>query len=91
VAILSRSEFEAIVVNVINRIERALVERGQVPTLEAARDELKRALAASTEGAKLKAMRKKLDTTADAISEGLNDEAVTNQLWDILDYIDYRA
>jgi len=91
VAILSKSEFEAIIGNVINRIEKELVARGSVPALETAKEELVRIRANAGDGAKLKAARKKLDQSCDAILGEIHEEPTQNQLWDLLDYVDYRA
>lgn len=89
--IQSASEFEAVLTQVVNRIEKELVARGSAPDLENARDELARILRSARDGSKLKAARAKLDKVSDTITADLKDEQVMNQLWDLLDYVDYRA
>lgn len=90
-AIMSRSEFEAVIGNVINRIEKELVARGSIPAIETARDELAKLRAAAGDGKKLKSLRGKLEQATDAITGVISEQPVLDQLWDLLDYIDYRA
>jgi hypothetical protein len=90
-AILTASEFEAVIGQVVSRIEKELVARSNAPVLESARDELSRLQRIARNGEKLKAVRPKLDSLTDAITGEIAEDHVMNQLWDILDYIDYRA
>ena len=89
--ILSVSEFEAVMTQVVNRIEKEFVARGRIQPLETARDDLARILSSARDGRKLKASRAKLDSVSDAMTGEIKDEQVMNQLGDLLDYIDYRA
>jgi hypothetical protein len=91
VAIQSASEFEAIITQVINRIEKELVALGGSDSLENAHRELTNVKNNARDVKKLKAARAKLDTISDLVSSMLKDEKVLNQMWDLLDYIDYRA
>lgn len=90
-AIMSRSEFEAVIGNVINRIEKELVARGSIPAIETARDELAKLRASAGDSKKLKALRGKLEQATDAVTGVISEQPVLDQLWDLLDYIDYRA
>jgi hypothetical protein len=91
-AIQSASEFEAIIAKVVIRCEKALVERGSVVPLENAVRDLKYISAAARQSAKLKSHRALLETTTDVISKHIpDDSALLDQLWDLADYIDYRA
>jgi hypothetical protein len=91
VAILSASEFEAVITQVINRLEKELVALGSNDTIEKAHRDLVTIRGVARQGPKLKAQRASLDKLTDAISSLLHDDRVLNQLWDLLDYIDYRA
>jgi len=90
-AIQSASEFEAIIMQVMNRIEKELVALGSKPSLETSRDALRRIQAVARDPVKLKATRDKLDSVTETITNELKDDFVMNQLWDLLDYIDYRT
>lgn len=91
-AIQSASEFEAMTTQVILRLEKEIVVRGTAVPLERARDEFKRLFESARQSAKLKAMRKKLEEMTDVISAEIpNDSALLDKLWDLADYIDYRA
>jgi hypothetical protein len=91
-AIQSASEFEAVVNHVLIKIEKALNERGSVPTLETAARDLKAIFAAARTPAKLKAQRALLEKTTDTLNGELSDDAtLLDQLWDLADYIDYRV
>jgi hypothetical protein len=91
VAIQSASEFEAVVTQVINRVDKELGALGSNDALEKARRDLAHIQAAARDGAKLKAARNKLDTLTDGLSNVLQDDHILNQMWDLLDYIDYRT
>jgi alpha-glucuronidase len=91
-AIQSAAEFEAILNNVVVRIEKALVERGQVDALETAARELKLIFHAARNPAKLKAQRQLIDKVTDSLAIQIpGDNNMLEQLWDLADYIDYRA
>lgn len=90
--IQSASEFEAVVNNVLRRIDRAVSERGNVPALETAGRELKRIFQVARQPAKLKALRKELDEVTETMTEQIpDDQGMLEQLWDLADYVDYRA
>lgn len=90
--ITSRSEFEAVANHVVIRIQKVLVERGDAPKLETARDDIQRLSEIARDAAKLKAFRSKLDQVTDVISAEIpSDSALLDDLWDLMDYIDYRV
>jgi hypothetical protein len=91
-SIQSASEFEAVINNVSMRIERAISERGAIPVLESADRDLKRIFAVARQPAKLKALRSLLEQTIDVITEQIpDDNTLREQLWDLSDFVDYRA
>jgi len=91
-AIQSPSEFEAVVNNVVVRIEKALVERGTVDALETAVRDMKQIFQAVRQPGKLKPLRGLLDKVTDNLGAQIpGDNALLEQLWDLADYIDYRA
>ncbi len=91
-AIQSASEFEAVVNHVLIKIEKVLNERGSVTSLETASRDLRHISAAARVPAKLKALRALVEKTTDTLSGELSDDSVLlDQLWDLADYIDYRA
>jgi hypothetical protein len=92
VAILSASEFEAVVNHVVIRLEKVIQERGTDDKLTVARDEIAKVGGVAREGAKLKALRKKLEEACGTVELSVtNDEKLLNDLWDLQDYVDYRA
>jgi hypothetical protein len=91
-AILSTSEFEAVLGHVMIRIDKALVERGQLASLETANRDLKQILAAARQPAKLKPLRGLLDKVTDTLGKEIpDDSAMLERLWDLADYLDYRV
>lgn len=91
VPITSRSEFEAVVVQVAIKVDKALYERGQVPALEEARRTLEKVARCSKDPVQLKALRQTLDGATEAICAEIDgDPKLRDDLWDCLDYLDYR-
>jgi hypothetical protein len=91
-AIQSASEFEAILNNVRMKIDRAVSERGSSPVLETASRDVQRLFAAARDGSKLKPLRKVMDQLTDTLGAEIpNDNVLLEQLWDLADFIDYRA
>jgi hypothetical protein len=91
-AIQSPSEFEAILNNLRMKIERALVERGSSPVLETVIRDIQRVFSATRQPGKLKPLRETVDHMTDTLAREIpNDNALLEQLWDVADYIDYRA
>jgi hypothetical protein len=91
-SIQSASEFEAVINHVSARIEKALSERGSVPVLETANRDLQRIFAVARQTPKLKALRSLLEQVTDVLTEQIpNDNVLLEQLWDLGDFVDYRA
>ena len=91
-AIQSASEFEAVVAHNVIKVEKALNERGPVTSLENALRELAGLSRAARDSVKLKGLRASLEKTTDVLSAELPNEAgLLDQLWDLADYVDYRA
>jgi hypothetical protein len=91
-AILSVSEFEAVINNVVMRLEKVLGARGSVPPIEVALRDLRRLFAAARQPGKLKPLRSVVDDVTDVVSKEIaDDNALLEQLWDVADYVDYRA
>ena len=91
-AILSVSEFEAVINKVTMRVEKVLSELGSVAAIETALRDLRRIFAAARQPGKLKPLRPVLDEVTELVSREIpDDSAVLEQLWDLADYVDYRA
>jgi hypothetical protein len=91
-AILSVSEFEAVINQVAMRLEKILSARGSVPAIETAIRDLRRVFAAARQPGKLKPLRPVLDQVTELVGREIPDDtAVLEQLWDLADYVDYRA
>jgi hypothetical protein len=91
-AILSTSEFEAVLGHVMIRVDKALVERGPVAALETTIRELKQILQVARQPAKLKPLRGLLDKVTDTLAKEIpDDSAMLERLWDLADYLDYRV
>lgn len=91
-AIQSASEFEAVINNVRMRVEKAISLRGNVPPLETAIRDLARIFQAARQAGKLKPLRGLLEEVTDLLTREIpDDNGMLEQLWDLADYIDYRA
>ena len=91
-AILSVSEFEAVINQVAMRLEKILSARGSVPPVETAIRDLRRIFAAARQPGKLKPLRAVVDQVTELVGREIPDDtAVLEQLWDLADYVDYRA
>jgi len=91
-AILSDSEFEAVIQNAMMRIDKELVVRGDIPPLKVARRGLENVLAVSRDKAALKGLFKQLSATCEEIRANISDDQkLSDSLWDLVDYVDYRC
>lgn len=91
-AIQSSSELETVLSRVILQIEKHVAERGTWPLLEDAKRTLEQVRAATRQGPKLKALREKLRAASEVVgSEVPLDGTLHENIWDIEDYVDYRA
>ncbi|MFO0614073.1 MAG: hypothetical protein U0414_15885 [Polyangiaceae bacterium] len=89
-AIQSVSEFEAILMQVANRIEKELVALGSQPILERARDDIRRFSTNTRDAKKRKDFLKRMNEISDQLSELIKEEKLLNQLWDLVDFIEYN-
>ncbi len=90
--IVSRSEFEAVLAQACIKIDKVLYERGQVPALEDARRTLDVLQQCSRDSAKVKALRGKLELASEVVMSEIDHEPkLREDLWDCLDYIDFRV
>lgn len=91
-AIQNTLELEAVLTRVLIKVDKYIAERGTWPVLEDARRTMDQLRAVSKQGPKLKAMREKLRGAAETIiTEVANDGALHEDVWDVEDYVDYRA
>jgi hypothetical protein len=92
VAIQSEIELEAVVTRVVIKLDKNIAERGSWPVLEEQRRVMDQVRAVCRKGPKLKALRDKLKTASETISTQIPlDSALHEDMWDIEDYVDYRA
>ena len=69
----------------------SLYARGEIPSLKEARRELEAVKAVARQAEKLKAKREQVQKVADTVSEEMSsDQDMRNDMWDLLDYIDYN-
>jgi len=91
-AIQSASEFEAVINGVRMRIEKDISLRGSVPALETVIRDLTRIFQAARQPGQLKPLRGLLDQVTELLTREIpDDNAMLEHLWDLADYIDYRA
>ena len=91
-AIQSASEFEAVMSQVIVRVEKAIVEQGSLPIFETMIRELQAIKKVARQPSQLKPMRQALEKLTETLTEKIPDDAATlERLWDLADYIDYWA
>jgi hypothetical protein len=89
-AIQSLSEFEAVLGQVVFGLDKVIYERGEPPKLKEARRSMQIVLEAAPDKTRLKAMKDKLSAAAEVVRlEVPQNEKMNEQLWDLIDYIDY--
>ena len=89
--ITSVLEFEAIIDQSILKLDKFLYERHRDPAVADARRTLGKIRALSKESDKVKAQRDALQKVADTVSEKVSDDELQSDMWDLLDYVDYRC
>ena len=89
-AIQSVSEFEAILMQVANRVEKELVALGAHPVLEKARDDIRRFTPNTRDAKRRKEFLKRMTELSDQLGELIKEEKFQNQLWDLVDFIEYN-
>ena len=88
----SVSEFEAVLAQVIIRVDKYLYEQHRDPVVQNIRRTLQKILEVSKESDKLKAQRDALSAAGETLRERVrDDEQLHDHLWDLLDYVEYRA
>ena len=91
-AIQSEFELEAVVARVITRLEKYIAERGTWPNIEDQKRVLEQIRAVTRKGSQLKAMREKLRKASEVITTEIGSDGTLHEdVWDIEDYVDYRA
>ena len=84
------SEFEAVTYQAIIKIDKVLYERGEVPALKEARRELEGIKKVARDAETLKTKRETLQKVAEIVRVEISrDDELLNDMWDLLDYIDY--
>ncbi len=90
--IRTKSGFQARTKQVILRLDKVIYERGESPPLMKARRVLNRMLDTSLRSEDVKPFRDDFEKASDAIrAQCPKDNDTSNLLWDLLDFIDYRA
>ncbi len=91
-AINSVSEFEAVLSQAQIKIQKAIVQRGEIPALKKALRMLEKIEALAREPEKLKPLRDDLEATGEVLRREIgHDEKLRNDTWDLTDYIDFRC
>ena len=91
-ALSNISEFEAVLGQILVKLDKILYERNDPPKLKQARRDLDRILSDSRDSAKLKGHSKLLTEVSEVIRvEIAEDEVMRNDLWDLSDYIDFNC
>ncbi len=84
------SEFEAVIGQACLKIEKALYQLGDNPKLKDCRRDLEKLEKIAREPEKVKAMRKRVADIAETLRLQLKrDDELHNDMWDVLDFIDY--
>jgi hypothetical protein len=88
----SASEFEAVLGQSLIKIDKFMYERGKSPLLEDARRTLEKVMASARNGEQLKLLRDQLSEAAEVLRNLITrDEDLRNDLWDAMDFIDFRC
>lgn len=91
-AIQSTIELEAVLNRVVIKLDKSIAERGSWPVLEEARRTFDQLRAVAKQGPKLKALREKLRAATETTTTELPLEGqLHDDVWDVEDYVDYRA
>ena len=86
----SASEFEAVLGQVCIKIDKHMYQYGEDPSLKDAKRTIEKIIAVARDDTKLKALREELNELSEVVRTKMSkDEAVRDDLWDALDYIDY--
>lgn len=86
----SASEFEAVLGQVVIKLEKHMYQYGEDPQLKDAKRELEKIIGAARDAKKLESLRDNLNELSEVVRVKLSkDEEVRNDLWDALDFIDY--
>ncbi len=84
------SEFEAVLGQAIIKIEKAMYQCGETPQLKESRRDLGKLEAIARDATQVKAMRERIAAIAETLRAQMsNDEDLHNDMWDVLDFIDY--
>lgn len=84
------SEFEAVVGQAVVKIEKAMYQSGETPQLKEARRDLVKLEEIAREPEKVKAMQARVTAIAEVLRLQMSrDEALHNDMWDVLDFIDF--
>ncbi len=84
------SEFEAVVGQVVLKLEKALVQLGDRPAIKDAKRVLEKLEESARNAEETKAMRKRVGEVAETLRTELSkDDALRDDMWDVLDFIDY--
>ncbi len=84
------SEFEAVLGQAVLKIGKHLYERGDNPKLKEARRDLEKLVEQARDPQAVKDMRARVAEVAETIRLEIGrDEALHNDMWDVLDYIDF--
>ncbi len=84
------SEFEAVIGQAVVKIEKAMYSIGETPQLKEAKRDLEKLESIARNNEQVKAMRPRVAEVADTLRSQLKrDEELHNDLWDVLDFIDY--
>ena len=90
VPIANLSEFEAVVGQAVLKIEKAMYQTGETPQLKEARRDLAKLEEIARDPVAVKAMQARITEIGETLRTQLSrDEALHNDLWDVLDYIDF--
>ncbi len=91
VPISSVSEFEAVISQAVISIEKEIVHKGENPRLKDAKRDLEKLEGIARDTPAAKAFRERLAEIGETLrTEMGRADALHNDMWDLLDFIDYR-
>lgn len=84
------SEFEAVIGQSLVKIDKAMYQLGETPQLKECRRDLARLEEIARDEKAVKGMRERVAQIAETLRGQLSrDEDLHNDMWDVLDFIDY--
>ena len=82
-------EFEAVISKAIVKLDKFLQDK-EIAKVKDARRDLEKILKIARDKNQVKAMSARLNQISEIVRVDVGDEAMLNDVWDLMDFVDYR-